>query len=92
MPKITLNQRNLTFDTPAGENLMQYLQAQGIPVASSCLGDGICGKCRVRVTGKLPKASALEKTTLSRNQATDAERLACQMITENDLEISTSYW
>ena len=49
MPKITIKQKNLTLDAPFGENLMFYLQSQGLPVASSCSGDGICGKCRMKI-------------------------------------------
>jgi len=27
------------------ENLMEFLRSQGIPLASSCLGMGVCEKC-----------------------------------------------
>ncbi len=92
MPKITLKQKNLTFNAPAGTNLMLYLQSEGIPVASSCLGDGICGKCRMKISGELPEASALEKETLLRNKANAGDRLSCQIQIESDLEAETSYW
>jgi uncharacterized 2Fe-2S/4Fe-4S cluster protein (DUF4445 family) len=29
------------------QSLMDYLRRHGIPVASSCLGEGVCGKCAV---------------------------------------------
>lgn len=28
-------------------SLMTYLQSEGIPIASSCSGDGVCKKCMV---------------------------------------------
>ncbi len=92
MPKITLKQKNLTFNALAGENLMLYLQSQGVPVASSCLGDGICGKCRMKISGDLPAPSALEKETLQRNKASAGDRLSCQIQIESDLEAETTYW
>lgn len=92
MPKITIKQKNLTLDAPQGENLMSFLQSKGIPVASSCLGDGICGKCRMSIVGALPAPSTLEAETLKRNRAPEGQRLACQIIIENDMAIETSYW
>lgn len=92
MPKIHLPQKNLTLDAPTGENLMDYLQAQQIPVASSCLGDGICSMCKMSVIGTLPEPSEIEKNTLARNKALPEERLSCQISIANDLEIATKYW
>lgn len=34
----------------AGESLMQYLRSLSIPIASSCLGDGVCEKCVIFIT------------------------------------------
>ena len=33
-------------------NLMNFLQDHGVPVASSCNGDGICKKCIVLINGE----------------------------------------
>jgi 2Fe-2S ferredoxin len=92
MPKITVPQKKISFEAPVGENLMLFLQANGIPVASSCLGDGICGKCRMKITGALPEASPLEKDTLLRNKCEPDARLACQVTVVQDLEVETTYW
>lgn len=37
--------KTITTSKHNTENLMFYLRDQGIPVASSCLGEGVCGKC-----------------------------------------------
>ena len=92
MPKITLPQKNITFVIPVGTNLMKALLANNIPVASSCLGDGICGKCRMTVIGIVAEASEIETKTRLRNQIPETERLACQIAVEKDLVVSTSYW
>ncbi len=92
MPKITIPQKNLVLEAAAGENLMLFLQSQGLPVASSCLGDGICGKCRATVTGAIPELSKLEAETLIRNKIPKLQRLTCQIRIEADLAVETTYW
>lgn len=94
MPLVKLPQKNLTLEAPNGANLMRFLLDNQIPVASSCLGDGICSKCRLRVPGTKWSSgvSDLEKATLQRNKCAEDERLSCQITIENDLEIYASYW
>lgn len=95
MPLIKLPQKNLILEAPVGANLMRFLLDHQIPVASSCLGDGICSKCRVRVVPgniSIGTASEIEKNTLTRNKCAEDERLSCQITVENDLEIYASYW
>ena len=65
MPKIHLPQKNLILEVHAGANLMKTLLDAGIPVASSCLGDGICGKCRLMTEGEVSKIVFKGKTFLS---------------------------
>lgn len=92
MPKITLPQKNKTIEINTGENLMTALMAAGLPVASSCDGEGICSMCRIQVDGILPSASELEKNTLSRNKCCPNERLSCQINVVNDVSVRTKYW
>lgn len=92
MPKIHLPQRNLTLDAPIGENLMLFLKAAGVPVASSCMAEGICGKCRLRITGNLSTAGKLERETLERNKIDSGLRLSCLISIESDLVVEASYW
>ncbi len=94
MPLVKLPQKNLILDAPLGANLMRFLLDHQIPVASSCQGDGICSKCRVRVPGPVwsSVASEIEENTLIRNNCGADERLSCQIKIESDLEIYASYW
>ena len=93
MPKISFVKNKAPLIAQEGEILMQFLLKNGIPVASSCKGDGICGKCRMKIeSGILPEASELEKETLLRNSANPNERLSCQIILCEDLKIDTDYW
>lgn len=92
MPKVSVPQKNLVLDSKVGENLMDVLIAAELPVASSCLGEGICSKCKVKIL-PLGKAAELETKTMTRNKV-DAltHRLSCQIFIETDLTVETSYW
>ena len=92
MPKIHIPQKNLILEVTSGAPLMESLLANGMPVASSCLGDGICAKCRVHVVGKVTAATPLENETLKRNAADANERLSCQIKVFDDIKVTTSYW
>ncbi len=92
MPKISVPQKNLILSAEPGANLMQALLKANIAVASSCLGDGICGKCRVQLTGNANLANDLELQTLAKNKAEPNERLSCQVIVVDTLQVKTSYW
>lgn len=92
MPKIHLPQKNLALEAEKGENLMFFLKANNIPVASSCTAEGICGKCRLKITGKLPEIGKLELETLQRNNIKPELRLSCLVIVEEDLTVEAGYW
>lgn len=33
-------------------SLMEYLRLNSLPIASSCLGEGVCGKCSIIINDK----------------------------------------
>jgi 2Fe-2S ferredoxin len=76
--------------------LMATLMRAGRPVASSCGGSGICGKCKVIVNAgweNLSPQKELEKGVLTRLKGDlSRERLSCQTRVEGDVEIDTPYW
>lgn len=96
MPKkdieIKIPQKNLNITVSVGANLMQALLKAGLPVASSCLGDGVCGKCRLSIRGKVNIANDLELQTLSKNNSDPDQRLACQVIVVEQVTVETTYW
>jgi 2Fe-2S ferredoxin len=92
MPKLNLPQKKMTIDVEAGANLMNALLSAGLPVASSCHGDGICSMCRVKIEGLAAPPADFEVETLRRNKAQPDERLSCQVSVESDLTVSTKYW
>lgn len=74
---------------------MQALLAHEIPVASSCRGDGVCAKCRIRVVEGAKNLSAETEIESMRRDQFDIpheERLSCQVTVLGDIKIDASYW
>lgn len=92
MPKIIIPQKKLSFEVESSSNLMNALLQNGVPVASSCNGDGICSKCKVKITGLINQTEALELETLKRNKCEPDERLSCQVLVTSDLTVTAKYW
>lgn len=42
--------RTLEVDTTEERSLMDFLRDHGVPIASSCYGEGVCRKCIVNST------------------------------------------
>lgn len=74
---------------------MKSLLSAGLPVASSCQGDGICARCRVRVIEGLHNLSpinAREEILRERNRLMPEVRIACQTFVRGDVVVDTDYW
>jgi ferredoxin, 2Fe-2S len=71
---------------------MTSLIDSGLPVASSCQGEGVCSMCRVVVEGATTPPDKVEQDCLERNKCLPGERLSCQITVLNDLIIKTKYW
>ena len=82
-----------------GEVLMKGLLAQQVPVASSCKGEGICGKCRMMIikgTEFVSPISEVEVNLIQKNKFPTGSRISCQVTVlggEKDIiEVDTGYW
>ena len=83
----------MTIDVEPGANLMNALLEAGLPVASSCHGEGVCSMCRVKVeAGQTNEPEKFEVDCLKRNKAEPNERLSCQISVTDNLTIKTKYW
>ena len=95
MPKITLPKKKLTIEAQQNSTLMRTLLAKDIPVASSCGGEGICGKCRLVVVEGEHNLSPIrdrEREVLAVQKASANERLGCQARIVGDVTLDASYW
>lgn len=91
MPTLKIPQKKLELTVESGKNLMDALIEGGLPVASSCLGEGICSKCSVMMT-PAGSPTELEVRTMERNKVPADRRLCCQVFVEHDLVVETTYW
>ncbi|MFM8622245.1 MAG: 2Fe-2S iron-sulfur cluster-binding protein [Holophagaceae bacterium] len=69
-----------------------------IPLASSCGGKSICGKCIVMIhegQSQLSAPSQIEQVKLTQLKCPENTRLGCQIHTDDitgNFNISTTYW
>ena len=95
MPKITFIKTMAEFTVPEGVTLMHALLKQSIPVASSCLGESVCSRCRIKIlegSDNLSFETQLEKELRVRNQISDGYRISCQAQVFGNITIDTDYW
>lgn len=78
-----------------GSNLMKALLDAGLPVASSCGGDGICGKCRITILAgmeHLSLPSGQEEFLSKKMNLKSNERISCQVKIKGDVILDATYW
>ena len=76
---------NITVTVGQGDNLLSAAAAAGVYIPAYCGGDGVCGKCRVRLDeGEVSS----ERSTLKREEWDQGVRLACQSAVKTDLVVT----
>jgi 2Fe-2S ferredoxin len=93
--KLHLPQLNKSLEGSPSETVFQTLRKHDIPVASSCLGDGVCGKCRLTVAQGLENVSPiepLEQKLIDKYSLSPQQRISCQCYPLGDLTITSTYW
>ena len=95
MPRIHFIKGQPPLEVAEGAVLMDVLLKAGFPVASSCHGDAVCGKCRVEVIEGWENLSPIEghEEILSRRlRIKPPYRVSCQAKVLGDITIDTGYW
>lgn len=92
MPKVSIPQKKLSIHVENNSNLMNSLLEAGLPVASSCHGEGVCSMCKVKIEGSVNPPASLEIEALKRNKCEPDERLSCQILVNSDLSVTAKYW
>ncbi len=95
MPTITFKPSGKTAVVMENANLMIAALRAGLPVGSSCSGQGICNKCVMKIeTGgaNLSAPGPLEQALKERENFADAQRVSCQSKVLGDVTVSTTYW
>ncbi len=96
MPKIEIVGKNRpAIEVNAGSNLMRSLLDAGLPVASSCNGDGVCAKCRLRImqgAENLSSPNETEQFLAQKFELKPDTRISCQTTVLGDISVSATYW
>lgn len=82
------------IDLDPGVAPLEAARARGLPVAASCVSEGICGRCVVRIeAGVLSAPDSQEQATLLRLGRAPNERLFCRLRPASEaIVVSTGYW
>ena len=83
---ITINGEK-TIETPVGSKLLGALADSKLFVSSACGGGGTCAQCRVKIFEGGGSILPTEETHITKREARDGERLACQVAVKQDMKI-----
>ncbi len=75
--------------------LMDILNENNVPVASSCGGEGVCAKCLITIHQGWENLSPLCQRELSLRQQhsfPENTRVSCQTYLTGDVTIDADYW
>lgn len=91
---ISIPQLNKIISVPKGSNLFRVLREHEVPIAQSCLGDGICATCCLQITPNenCTSPSKRERALKEANQLPSNFRISCLLRVLGDISISTTYW
>jgi Na+-transporting NADH:ubiquinone oxidoreductase subunit F len=76
-----------TVSSPVGVKLLTALAATKLFVPSACGGGGSCGQCRVKVLEGGGSILPTETSHITKREAAEGSRLACQVVVKQDLKI-----
>lgn len=77
----------LAIITQPGNKLLTALSSSGVFVSSACGGGGSCGQCRVKIKSGGGDILPTELDHISKGEAREGERLACQVSVKTDMAI-----
>ncbi len=89
--KIVINDEpDKSPEVEAGSTLLSVLSAQGIFLPSACGGGGTCAMCKCQVLEGGGDILPTELTHITRSEAVDHWRLACQVKVKEDMQIKVA--
>ncbi|MGE0625720.1 MAG: NADH:ubiquinone reductase (Na(+)-transporting) subunit F [Pseudomonadales bacterium] len=85
--EVAVNEGARRLSIPVGRTLLAGLADHGLFLPSACGGRGTCGQCRVKVLEGGGALLPTERALITPRQAAAHERLACQLVVKQALEI-----
>ncbi len=93
MPRVRFRPGDRSVDVRKGARLIEAVREAGLPIASPCGDDLVCGKCGVRIlSGNVGREAPVERGAKERNRIDLELRLACAVRVHEDLEVTATYW
>lgn len=92
---MTFNPSGITLDVIDGTSLFDAARNAGLPVASSCDAEFICGKCNMQVVAggdAVSRQSEEERALLKKERNPTSDRVSCQTFVHGNCTVSTRYW
>jgi len=80
---------------PRGTTLLDAVRGAGLPIASACGAEHLCGRCGLEIVASgtpLPAETEAERRVKLRNRVDPASRLACCVRVEADTVVRAPYW
>jgi uncharacterized 2Fe-2S/4Fe-4S cluster protein (DUF4445 family) len=78
--------RRAKLEAGGKRNLLDLARAAGVGIEATCGGKGICGKCKVRLEGPAPPATARERDVLG-EEVEQGWRFACQCQLDTEVRV-----
>lgn len=95
MPTVSFAPLGKKIEVPAGTTLFTAARSAGLPVASSCSEESVCGKCNMKVLeggNALSSQSPAERKLLARDKKPLTDRISCLTVVNGDCTVTTTYW
>ncbi len=95
MPIVTFEPSGKTVLVPSGTLLFDAACRVGLPVASSCSSEAVCGKCVMTLlkgNEALSLETPAETRLLNRDSREKNERISCLVKILSDCTVTTTYW
>jgi len=86
--KVFITERGIWTEYLPGETVGELLLRQGIYIDQPCGGTGLCGKCRVILSGTVPEPTSKEKKIFSEEELSSGFRLACQTKASGGMKVT----
>lgn len=90
MPKLTVQNDNITVETSAAVSILNTLIRESIAIDHRCGGRAQCGTCRIRIVSGFESTSPVnerERAKLDKFKRNENLRLACQTYISGDVTI-----
>ena len=97
MPIVTFMPSGKRIEVPKGTPLFAAACYAGLPVASSCSEESVCGKCNMQIVSMVGSESlSLQKPAelklLNRDHKPTTDRISCLTLVYGDCTVTTTYW